>query len=344
MKFKKQVLDEMFKCYSVNSVEIDKKTHLIFAGEGPGECKIYRGNHFDESTKIWSGGGGTMTIVSDPSHEGYFFASKGFYSMVESEESSIYLYRYKNGGYIEEHVCDIPYLHRFDVVVVEDRRFIVGAALHSGKTDKEDWSKPGKLYIGELPMNLDQPIQVELKVLHDSLTMNHGFNRGMWKDKVVDFIATKEGVFAVIPPQKTSKEWEMERIFDFPVSDVAAIDLDGDGELEFALIHPFHGDQFDIMKKIEGEYRSVFTYHKHQDFYHAIYADEFNGKPTFVIGARKEAMDLFIVQYDKSSATYVSTIVEEGAGSSNARIINTDQGDFIASANRQKNEAAIYWC
>ncbi len=342
MKFKKKILDDIFKCYSVNELKIDGETHLIFAGEGPGICQVFSGTGFQKKQTLWEGGGGIMSIVTVPEYEGYFFASKGFFSMVDGETSGVYLIRYKNGEFREERIIDLPYLHRFDVLTIGAKRYFIGAALHSGKEDKEDWSKPGKLFVADMPMDLDGKIHVELRLLKEGITKNHGFNRGTWKGMEVAFIASEEGVFAIIPPQEGNLDWVVEQIFSHPVSDVAAIDIDGDGEIEFALLSPFHGNQFDVYKKVDGKYISVFSYDKKLDFYHAIYADTFNGIPSFIIGARKEDMDLFLVQYDQEEKAFTSHLVDSAVGSSNARIIHTKDGDMIMSANRQIGQAAIY--
>jgi len=342
MKLEKQIIDNIFKCYSVNAMSVGGQTQLLFAGEGPGICNLYSGSGHKDKRTIWEGGGGTMSVVTIPDYEGYFFASKGFYSMVDAKTSGVYLIRCKNENFIEERIIDLPFLHRFDVLSIKERRFFIGAALHSGKMDKEDWSKPGKIFVAEIPQDLDGEIHIELQLLKDGLTKNHGFNKGFWNWAEVVFIASEEGVFAVAPPQNGKSDWRIEHIFTHPVSDVAAIDLDGDGEVEFALLSPFHGSQFDIYKKVDGQYQSVFTYHKPLDFYHAIYADTFNSIPSFVIGARKEDMDLFLVQYDVKEKKITSHLIDSAVGSSNARIIHTADGDLILSANRQIDQAAIY--
>jgi hypothetical protein len=342
MEFRKQIIADIFKCYSVNALSINGETHLLFAGEGPGICQAFSGRNFIEKKTLWEGGGGVMSIVTVPDYEGYFFASKGFYSMVDAETSGVYLVRYKGGEFIEERIIDLPYLHRFDVIHADGKRYFIGAALHSGKEDKGDWSKPGKIFVAEIPQDLNGEIQVELTLLKEGLTKNHGFNKGVWGNRKVAFVASDEGVFAVIPPAAGSAEWTMEQIFSHPVSDVAAIDLDGDGEVEFALLSPFHGNQFDIYKKVGDEYRSVFQYPRQLDFYHAIFADTFNGVPSVVIGARKEDMDLFLVQYDKNEKRFTSHLVDTEVGPSNARIVHTENGDILMSANRQIGQAAIY--
>ncbi|WZL82436.1 hypothetical protein QBE53_04850 [Vallitaleaceae bacterium 9-2] len=336
----KQIIDEIFKCYSVNAVEIYGETHLIYAAEGVGSCQIYSGKNFENKKVLWEGGGGTMSIVAVPDYEGYFFASKGFYSMVDSETSAVYLIRYHQGKFSEVKLFDIPYLHRFDVIDGPECRYFIGCTLHSGKKDKEDWTQPGKIYVAQLPKALEKPIKVELEILKEGLTQNHGFNRGKWKGQDAVFVASKEGVAVVMPPIQ-AESWKMEQIFEHPVSDVAAIDLDGDGELEFALLSPFHGNKMNIMKKIGNGYESVYSYPVPMDFYHAIFAGIIGGKPSFVLGARKDSQQLYLVQYDKEHG-YLSTLIDENVGSSNARIIQIKDKSYIMSANRQIGEAALY--
>lgn len=341
MNFTKQIIDDMFKCYSVNALSIDGKTQLIYAGEGPGVCAVYSGKGFDEKKVLWDGEGGTMSLSVVDDMPGYFFASKGFFSMVDSDTSGIYLNRYVNGEFEETLIAKIPFLHRFDVITSNDKRYLVAASLHGGKVDKQDWSKPGKIYVAELPMDLSKEFEVTLEVLIEGLTQNHGFNKSVWGGREVVLIASQQGVHIITPPSSEGG-WQTCRVIEHPVSDVAAIDIDGDGEMELALLSPFHGNQFNVYKNINGQYTSIFQYPEALDFYHAIFADTFNDVPSFVIGARKETMDLFLVQYDQTDNKVVTHLIDSEVGPSNARIIHTDQGDVIMSANRQINQAAIY--
>lgn len=342
MEFIKQKIDDIFKCYSVNALNIDGKTQLIFAAEGPGSCQVYSGENFENKKVLWDGQGGTMSVVTAPDTEGYFFVSKGFYSMVDSETSGVYLVRYKDGEFSEERIIDLPYLHRFEVITVGNKRYFLGAAIHSGKTDKEDWSNPGKLFVAEIPYDLDSEMKIELTLLKEGLYKNHGFNKGLYQGNACVFVASEEGVLAVTPPHDDVSEWKMDPIFTHPVSDVAAIDIDNDGELEYALFSPFHGSEIDIMKKIDGQYKSIYKYPKTMDFYHAIYAGTIDGVPSFVLGARRDEKELYVVQYDQETKACKSILLDENVGSSNARIISSENGDLVMSANREIGEAAIY--
>lgn len=343
---KKQVIDHINKCYSVNALNIKGETMLLFAGEGDGSLSIYSGNDFGDKTVIWNEEeklGGTMTICVAEDKEGYFFASTGFFTMIQSETSSIYLIRYQNGNYKKVKVCDIPYLHRFDVITVGERRYLIACTIHSGKSSPEDWENPGKILTAEIPFDLDGDVSVEPIVLKEGLTQNHGFNRIYENGQIKILVAARNGVFKVTPPESAGKDWRIDQLFSFPASDVCAYDLDGDGELEYGIISPFHGNCFCVYKLMDGKAVKLYEHEKKLDFYHAIYADKYYGKACFVIGARKEEMDLYFVWYDAAEKKCKTETIEVGAGSSNVRIIHASKGDFIISANRQKDEAAIYY-
>lgn len=342
----KTVIDRIQKCYSVNALQADGQTKLLFAGEGDGSLAIYEGDSYQKKTVIWDESarlGGTMTICTVEDKEGYFFASVGFFTMIQSESSSIYLVRYRNGEYSRVKVCDIPYLHRFDVLPGDDCRYLIACTLHGGKESPEDWSKPGKILVARLPLDLDGAVSAEPEVLMDGLIQNHGFNRICENGKAAVLVAARSGVWKISPPDSGQTEFGVEQVFDFPASDVCAMDLDGDGALEYGVISPFHGNQFAVYKKAEQGPVKIYEHEKPLDFYHAIYADEFNGVPCFIIGARKLDMDLFRVYFDQKENRVDTELIETGAGSSNARIVHTPAGDLILSANRQKDEAAIFY-
>ncbi len=342
MKYEKQIIDDIFKCYAVHSLHIGGCSHLVFAAEGDGGCHVFSGKDFRTKQTLWEGGGGTMSIVPVPEKEGYFFASRGFYSMVEATTAHVVLVRYGDGGFKAEKIMEIPYLHRFDILNANGKRYFLGASLCSAKKSKKDWSSPGKLFVSAIPEDLDGEMDIEVEVLKEGLTKNHGYGRGVWNEKEAGFIGCEEGLLAVTPPQSEDDSWKIEQILDQPVSDVAVIDIDGDGEIEFAVIEPFHGDKFAIYKKIDGVYQEVYAYPTYMDFYHAVFAATLNGIPAIIGGARRGAQQLFAVWYDKGHKRYENIVLDEKAGPSNVNIINTQQGDIVMSANREIGQAAIY--
>lgn len=342
LKFKKEIIDDMFKCYSVNHLNVKGENKLIFAGEGPGVCAIYDNYEDYDKHVLWDKEyGGTMSIVPIEGKEGYFYISKGFYSMVDSEPSSVNLIKYEDGDFIDKIVCHIPYLHRFGVLK-GDKEYLVGCSIATHKYDKQDWDYPGRIYAGELATNLEGDVKIPLRIVKEGLTQNHGFTTGIYNGCEAAFIGAKEGFYAVVPPQVEGDEWLVEQLLDTPISDAMYLDLDGDGEAEIIGFAPFHGDTMVIYKKIDGEYKQVFNDDTDMEFYHAIDSFEIDGKPTVFIGARRNEMMLLYVQYNDETKEFETHIIDENVGPSNVHVFDDNGTITIMSANRQINQAALY--
>ena len=345
LAFEKLSLGEIEKCYSTLGMEIEGKPQLFFGGEGVGFVCAYSGENFDRCDVIWEGGGGTMSIVPMPGHEGWLLASRGFRSMVDCGGSTIEIIRRKDGKFSHEPIATVDYLHRFDTLLAPDgTRYIIAASLHSGKENNEDWSTPGYLYAGVLPEDVESSFTVEMTRLPGELYMNHGFCKAQWKGRDAAFISSREGLFVVLPPEKPESDWCAELLLPFPVSDIAIADVDGDGEMEIAALLPFHGDQFKIYhrEKGAGAYQEVYSHISKNDFYHAIISGKIQGERLFAVGARGGAGEVFLVRWDAKDKAYVSQLVESGPGCSNLSLLNTEDGDLLLSANRTTDTASVY--
>lgn len=343
LSFEKINLGSIEKCYSALGVMQGGKPCLIFGGEGQGSLRAFRGEDFSTCDVIWEGGGGTMSIVPLPGKDGWALASRGFYSMVQSEESTIEIIRCRGGVFSHEPIARLPYLHRFDTLLAPDgARYIVAATLHSGKTDKDDWSKPGHLFIGALPEDLEASFSVALTPLPGDFYMNHGFCRSQWRGREAAFIASREGVFALLPPEEAGGAWTREPLVDMPVSDIAVADVDGDGTPEIAALLPFHGNQFKIFRCENGAYKEGYAYPVENDFYHAVISGTIAGETLFVGGARKGAADTFVIRWDAAEKRYVPQRLEAGQGPSNLALLNAPGEDLLLCANRMVFEAAVF--
>lgn len=343
LPFEKIRLGSIEKCYAVLGVELEGKPCLYFGGEGTGSVRAFRGDEFDRCDVIWEGGGGTMSIVPLPGYDGWALASRGFYSMIECGGSTVEIIRYRGGAFSHETVAALPFLHRFDTLKAPDgTRYLFAATLHGGKANKEDWSRPGHLYWGVLPGDLDDPFRVALDRLPGDFYINHGFCRGTWEGREAAFTASREGVFVTLPPEERGNAWQTQRLLDFPVSDIAVADVNGDGKQEIAALMPFHGNEFRIFQREGEEYRGDFSYPVENDFYHAVISGRIGKELMFVGGARKLAADLFLIRWDGDSKAYCAQQIEKGPGPSNLAILNTSSGDLLLSANRMIHEAAAY--
>lgn len=342
MNFEKKFLTNLHRCYATSSTVIDGDRKILIATEGQGPCYMYEGDEFRQST-VWDGPGGTMSMIPIPGKNGDFLAVQNFFPTFQSENATIVRAKFtKEGEWDVKTLFKLPYVHRFDILTSENGKlYFLGATLCTSKTCKEDWSDPGKIYVGEIPENLNE--EIKLTVIKEGLTKNHGYCRAQFKGIECGVVTSEEGAFVVTPPQNDNENWTVEKILDKPISDIAVIDIDEDGEDELVTIEAFHGDKFIINKKIDGEYKEIYKYPKKLNFGHALWAGKLRGVPTILGGYRREEEELFYIQCDdKDKLTFKTGTIEKGIGPSNVAVINEEDRDIIISANRQIGEAALY--
>ena len=341
MKIDKRFLATLNRCYSCNSIEVDGQTRILLATEGEGACLAWSGPDYTQSHTVWDGPGGTMSIVPIPGTNGEFLAVQKFFRMFDWEEAKVAHVRpLANGNYEVTDILQLPYIHRFDLLTVGGRHYFIGCTLATTKTTKEDWSNPGKIWVAEYTGV--GPLQVS--VLKDGLTKNHGYSRLVRDGAMYGLVTCEEGAFEVTPPQTPGGEWAVRQFMDWPISDISAIDIDGDGELEFATIEAFHGEYFRIYKKIDGVFKKVFEHPEITEFYHVVVGTTLAGEPVFIGGCRRGKQQLFYVRATQTTPLELEAVViEEGVGPSNAYVLHEKERDVLVSANREKAEAALYF-
>jgi hypothetical protein len=341
MKIEKRFLTEMNRCYATSNIVVDGQNRIMLATEGEGPCKAWTGPDYASAHSVWEGPGGTMSIIPIPGTNGEFLASQKFFKMFQWEEAKVVHVRpLSDGSYEVTDILHLPYIHRFDLLTVNGRHYFIGCTLATTKDSREDWSNPGKIYVGEYTGV--GPLKVT--VLKEGLTKNHGYSRLTRGDAMCSLVTCEEGAFEVTPPQTPDGEWTMTQFMDWPISDIAAIDLDGDGELEFATIEPFHGEYFRVYKKVDGQFKKIYEHPEVTEFYHVVVSATLAGTPAFVGGCRRGKQQLFYVHASSTQPLEVKMeVIEEGVGPSNVFVVNEKDRDIIVSANREKAEAALYF-
>ena len=341
MKIEKRFLTQMNRCYAANQIVVDGKSRILLATEGEGPCMAWEGPDYHQSHHVWQAPGGTMSIVPISGTNGEFLAVQKFFRMFDWEEAKIVHVRpQENKAYEVSDLLNLPYIHRFDLLTVGEKHYFIGCTLATKKATKDDWSNPGKIWVGEF----DGKALVNVRVLKEGLTKNHGYSRLKANGKNIALVTAHEGAFMVTPPQTPGAEWSIEQIMDWPISDIAAIDIDNDGELEFATIEPFHGEYFRVYKKIDGAFKKVFEHPEVTEFYHVVVAAKLVGTPVFIGGCRRGRQQLFyLYASSQSPLQFALELIEEGVGPSNVHVINEDKRDIIVAANREKAEAALYF-
>jgi hypothetical protein len=343
MKIEKKVMAELPRCYATACFDIDGEPTILFATEGEGACFAFSGPDFGDKRSVWEGPGGTMSIVPIPGTRGEFLAVQKFFKLFQWDEAVIvWVKPQPGGGFAQRQILHLPYIHRFDLFKVGDRIHFLGCTLAESKETRDDWTKPGKIYVGELDPDWEKPL--ETRIFRDGLFRNHGYSRSTWKGREAGLVTSDEGAFALIPPSGADEDWSIDRFMDWPISDIAGCDIDGDGELEYATIEPWHGDRFRVYKKSGGAFRRVFEHPEVAEFYHVVAPARLRGESVFIGGCRRGSQQLFYVRASSREPLVLEAVaIEGGVGPSNAAVLNEADRDLIISANREKGEAALYF-
>ena len=341
MRIEKRFLATLDRCYACNSIEVSGQRRILLATEGKGACLAWSAPGYGESHTVWESPGGTMSIVPILGTGGEFLAVQKFFRMYDWEEAKVVHVRpLADGGYAVTDVLHLPYIHRFDLLTVGGRHHFIGCTLATAKATKDDWSHPGQIWVGEY--SGAGPLQI--RVLKDGLSKNHGYARLVRDGAMLGLVTCEQGAFEVAPPPTPKSGWEIRQFMDWPISDISAIDIDGDGELEFATIEPFHGEYFRIYKKIDGRFEKVFEHPEVTEFYHVVVGATLAGAPVFIGGCRRGRQQLFYVRAKRKTPLELEAVlIEAGVGPSNVCVVHEPGRDIIVAANREKAEAALYF-
>ena len=237
MQVEKKVLANLTKCYSIAPLTYQGRFHFLVAAEKTDRCIL-----FDETGKevdtVWEGPGGVMTMVQVPGSDGQFLATHKFYSPNDSKEAKLVTVTPADGVWEVKTLAELPFVHRFDILVRNGVKYLIACTLKSGHAYKDDWSCPGKVYCAVLPDDLstfDEAHPLPLTVLKEGLTKNHGYARTEDGGMDTAVISCENGIFQFLPPEQKNGEWEIRELLDVPASDAVLLDLDGDGGAELVV-------------------------------------------------------------------------------------------------------------
>ncbi len=323
------------KGYAIATCEIDGKRKLFAAAEGQGPCYMYDYESLEKEV-VWEEPGGTMSIVPIPGRNGEIFATQNFFPVFDAKESVVVYGTYdrENKRWDLTEVCKVPYLHRFDVIDIDGSLLFVGGKLCQNKTEVQDWSTSGSLVFAEIPENITD--EWEIKTFYEGITKHHGYCLQREEDRF--FVSGVEGLFEVTLPQRIEDGLVIEKIIDREISDMAIVDIDGDGAYEIATIEMFHGNELAINKMIDGEYKKVFTHPI--AFGHVIWGGKILGEPSFIVGSRRD--DCLIELITCKDGAYLVSKIDGDVGPSQLLVFEDGEASVAFSANRQRDTFALY--
>lgn len=338
MKFIKTKLDDITRCYCTSHIDIDDKCYMFFASENPNSvCNSYLLDENMEKQTVWENDrGGCMSIIPIKGKKGEFLAVNEFYLKVSPSLTKLVRGKKTENGWEVKDLFNLPYLHRFDVLNIEGKNYVVCATIARDKTFKDDWSRPGQVYVGELPEDLENN-NVVLHQVADDLYRNHGYCKGIYNGQECGYFGSDQGLFRLT---LEDGKWQFNKVLSGNIGEVAINDIDNDGNEEIMTIEPFHGNQIYVYKLIDGEYKRVYQYGNEIDFAHALVSTQLTGKNCFVAGIRRKDCEIFVLTYENDK--FVEHLVEKNVGPANLDVVHHNGKEYILAANHTANEAAIY--
>ena len=302
IQISKRVILDLPMSYAINFLHTREGTLGVCASEGLGGCFTFPTDTLEPVHRVWENAGGCMSI-SQIAPDGTFLAVQNFFKGFNAKQGCIVRSAPDGrGGWRTEPFLTLPYLHRFDVIDVENRKYLIASTLCRNKEFKEDWSTPGTVYLGELKNGVGAP--EALWPLIPELTKNHGFYRGTHNGRHVLLISGMEGIFEVGIPQRAGDVWPVERLLEREISDAAIVDIDDDGVEELVAIEGFHGDHITINKQINGAWQEVYRFPA--PFAHVVWGGSILGRPSLLLAYRNDNGGLLLLRKrDESGAYYM---------------------------------------
>ena len=342
MQYSKKVIATMPKAYAIGMFDGEDARSFVIGVEKDGPIRRFALDGTPMET-VTEGPGGVMTIAQVPGRRDQMLATSEFFSPnYGGDTAGIVSYtRAADGTWSSHRICDLPYVHRFGVLVGADGQLWLIACTIKGacREIKNDWLTPGAVYVAKLGNNLETET-VELTELSGCQLQNHGF----WtnEDHTLALVSTAAGVFRYVPPATADGEWSVSCLIVQPTSDICVADFDGDGKDEILTLSAFHGDTLSVWHEgdTEDTYKKVWEDPEKRDFLHAIWSGTIAGEPCAVIGNRKAGRDLFRVHF--ADGTYQLEMIDHDRGPANCWVFADGDATRVIAANRETDEVALY--
>jgi len=342
VKIKKRKLADLEMVYAVGAFGIGGRTHLAAASEGRGgACLVFSPPDWRTSV-AWEGPGGAMSLAPVPGRPGTLVAIQRFFPVFDSEGAGLYLARAGEdlaSPWKVERIASLPFAHRAEVVDVAGTPFMVAASVCGGKDFRDDWSKPGVVYVAPVPE--DPTDDLALVPVIDEISKNHGMHVTAMDGRRVVLIGGGEGLFALEIPEDPEGPWRSERLLDHETGEVFAADLSGDGRMELVTIAPFHGDRLAVYRRVDGAWQTV--YETGVAFGHVAWAGRLLGERTIIAGSRGGDKELVLLRVTATDPfTVERTVLDTGVGPTQIAVVHQDDSNLILSANHAAGEVALY--
>jgi hypothetical protein len=322
--------------YAIASLLIDGAPRVVCATEDHGPALIIA-PPWREARTLVPGPGGCMSLLPDRKNPGRLFAIMGCFPGYKFQSAGIFrLDGGSSGSWTASRILDLPFAHRIEIVDSPNARWIVAANLAADKSDPSDWSKPGAVYAARLSEDGDPKTGLEpvLKGVHK----NHGLLLTRLHGHTTLLIGGTEGLFS-IDVEAPGPKWPTRQLITVETSEMAVVDLDGDGTEELATIEPFHGNVLRVYK--HG--RSGWNVHGEAElsYGHCVLGCSLGGTHGILVGNRAGDKSLLFFRFGENLKPE-RIVVDPAAGAANMIVLDHGGKQRIFSTNQAAGEIAMY--
>jgi hypothetical protein len=343
-----QRLAPLTAVYSVAVLGPTGRPRILAASEGRNGACLLIDPANAEVQSVWTGPGGTMSLVPLPGEADHFFAVQRFFAGFDAAESGIVDVRAHDGQWVVTPRVSVPYLHRLGGFADGSSWTLLACSLCSHKEGRDDWSHPGSVYrIATTGSQAWQKVEV-LGGLH----RHHGFALTRLGGEPVLLVSSMEGLFQIALPGgpgggagslARTTPWSHRRLLEHDVSDAVVLDWDGDGEEELVTVEPFHGDRFVFYDRDRaGILRPI--HERPCSLGHSLWAGRAFDRPALILGERTGAGRILLVFPTAGApASWETITVAEDTGGTNVAVIRASASELaFVSANNDRNEVVSY--
>jgi hypothetical protein len=338
MKFTKTVIHRMNMPYAIGLFGTGPTASVVCATEDHGPVVVIAPPYRQARTLV-PGPGGCMALVADEERPGELFAIMGCFVGYKFQGGGVYNVR--DGGTADaaaERVLDLPFAHRIGLVARGGTRYLVAANLAEDKKDAADWSRPGAVYAAALrPRDGSAPLTAQ--PILTGIHKNHGLLLADFEGRSSLLIGAAEGLFCM-DLQSPGPEWPSRQVLPREVSEVAVLDLDGDGTDELVTIEPFHGNTLRAYRKAADGWSPFWD--AELSFGHCVLAGMFDGRRSVIASSRTGDKSLLMFQFEEDPKHPRRIVVDESPAAANMVIMPRAGGDLLFSANQAEGEVAVY--
>ncbi len=289
---------------------------------------------YAEARPLAAGPGGCMGVAADPARPADLYAIMGCFPGYRFQGGGIYRLR---AGAEPERVLDLPFAHRIGFGERAGRRVLLAASLAADKKDAADWSRPGAVYAAEPDHD---PTRLRLEPVLTGIHKNHGFLLSRFEGRSSLLVGGQEGLLA-IDLEEPGPRWPVRQVLPAETSEVALLDVDGDGEAELFTIEPFHGDALRAYRRAPSGWARFWE--AELEFGHGLLAGAFLGGPGVLVSSRSGARELVLFRFDPGAPAGPRRIVlEQGAGAANMAVVSHAGKEHVLSANQATGQIVLY--